>query len=477
MITALKTAGVWATFDLFYFLPPTSSGSNSPTFNWVNTTVGLLTAHGTINSSINQYAASDGSTGYYSSSFNVNAGKAINGSAEFGHFCLSEAAEGISVFQTTGSKSFSSLAAASSAINNMAGALNTSTSGTWSSKWGSTVGHWVIQQNSTTVLEAFLDGASLGASTQTNSVDIGTVQIFKSSGGSFTSRKTSFVHYGSKLTSAQQLALSKALYTFLATMSVKPLAGYLGLTTGPTNAAPYKHVSTGPTGNDLVVPETTSSTNLSGLLQCRAGAYPYCLIRVSDPNYLNLWRLEVHNGDHTTFDTTNDRCQLHTQQSLPAGTVGDISFSFWIENGSVPGSGFNDINDLHDNFSGVNCGPTHGILPGNLFYVWIYWNPTGTFTNFPSVACAQGVWHHVRTTWSPAAGTGRLQSWLDGVQIVNFTGNVGSPNAGYYQQMALYRNPTTSPFAIWYANFEFDSSGTQPFASRVASPLPVPPLV
>jgi hypothetical protein len=478
LISTLKTASIWSTFDLFYCFAAPSA--NACTFNWVDTSKGLLTAHGTLSYHSNAYAASDGSTGYFSTTFNVNSGNATDGNAEFGYFCLNEdTTDNIGPFQCSGGKHSLGLQASPSAINNLTASLNTSTSASFSSQWGSTVGHWVLQQNDTSAqLEAFLDGTSLGTSTQTHSAASGTVQIFKTAGGSFTTRQTAFIHYGSKLTSAQQLTLSKALYNFLTALDVRPKAGYLGLTTGPTNIAPYKHVSTGPTGNDLVVPETTSSTNLTSLVQCRAGAYPYCLIRINDPNYLNLWRLEVHHGDTTTFDTTNDRVQMHTSQSLAQGVTCDMSFSFWVESGSVAGSGFTDIMALHDTFSGVNCGPTLGYLPSNQFFVWTYWNPTNTYTSFPAVNAPQGRWHHVRTTWttSGTVGGGTLQCWLNGIQIVNYTGTLGSPQAGYYHELTLYRNPTTQPMAIWYANLEFDSSGAQPFASRAANPLPVPPL-
>ena len=475
LISTLKTASIWSTFDLFYCFAAPSA--NACTFNWVDTSEGLLTAHGTLSYRTNAYAASDGSTGYFSTTFNVNSGNAADGNAEFGHFCLSEdTADSISPFQCSGSKHLLGLQASSSAINNLTASLNTSTSASFSSQWGSTVGHWVLQQNNTSAeLEAFLDGTSLGTSTQTHSADSGTVQIFNAAGGSFTTRQTAFVHYGSKLTSAQQLTLSKALYNFLTALDVRPKAGYLGLTSGPTNIAPYKHVSTGTTGNDLVVPETTSSTGLSGLIQCRAGAYPYCLIKVNDPNYLNLWRLEVHSGDVTTFDGKNNRVQLHTQHHIPWQTTCDISFAFWIESGTAFSRNFNDLPSFHDANSGVNCGPTHALTGSGRYYVWGFLNGSIVTLTSPR-ACAQGQWHYVRTTWRMDS-SGFVKSWFDGTQIVNYSGQWASPSiAPFYQQLALYRGPISDPAAVWIANFEFDASGAQPFASRVANPLPVPPL-
>lgn len=497
LITTLKNASIWQTLDLFYCFAAPSA--NACTYNWLNTSVGTLTANGTINYGANKYAAGDGSTGYFSSSFSINSGKASNGNAEFGYFVLNECStDAVSVFNSTGGKSSMALQGdgTGATIPNLSVSLNTSTAAAFSSQWGSTVGHWVIQQGTATQLQLFIDGTSFGVSSQTNAADSGTVQLFKSSAGAFTSRQTSFVHYGSSLTSAQQLTLSKALYTFLTTMTVKPMAGYLGLSTGPTNIAPYKHCSTG-TGNSLYMPVTPELP--SGEFQGRAGAYPYAAIIVRDPNYNSLVRLETHPGDYAPYDVSTNitRSQFNTESSMavPWQTTCDLAFSFFIEVGSQYDSNdFNDLLDFHDTYSGVNCGPTHAIDAGSgKYYVWGLWNET-QYINQPInsggstgslTPLTYGVWHHVRTNWRlDNANAGFCNSWLDGVQVLSYPVNssfgFGNPaGAPFWQQVSLYRGETPggSPnMAIWYANIEFDDSSTSPFASRITNPLPVPPL-
>src|ERR1700722_10819979 len=79
LISSLKTAGVWQTLDLFYcFAAPSSTAC---TYNWVNMTSGRLTAIGNLTYSANACGASDGSTGYFTTTFNVNSGKAQDGNA------------------------------------------------------------------------------------------------------------------------------------------------------------------------------------------------------------------------------------------------------------------------------------------------------------------------------------------------------------------------------------------------------------
>jgi hypothetical protein len=479
-ITNLKAAGIWQTFDLFYGFA--AVGANARTYNWVNTAIGRLTANGTINYVDNGYTASDGTTGWFSSSFPVNSGNATDGNAEFGYFCLSEArTENVSPFGTSGGKASFGMQVSTTAIGALSAKLNTSSAASFSSQWGSSVGHFVLQQNDNSAqLQGFLDGTLIGTSTQTHSTDTGTVQIFKNSAGAFTSRQTAFVHYGSKLTAPQQLILSKVLYNFLTAIGIKPKAGQIGLATGPTNLAPYKRIPLGPNGNDLVVPITQPGA-IRGLVQGRAGADAYALIRVNDPNYLSLWRHEVHQGDHTNFDTTNDRISIQSSVSLtvPWQTTCDTAYSFWIENGTPVNFTFNDIiTAMHDQTGGVNTGPTFAINPGDgRGFVWCY--ESGTYFQSPFFACAQGQWHSLRVAFRyDNAPNGFIQVWLDGVQIWNRTGVTHGTQAGapFYLPFEYYRSPVALPGAVWTANYEFDATGALPFASRVTNPLPVPPL-
>jgi hypothetical protein len=478
LVTALKTAGVWQTFDLFYCFAAPSI--NARVYNWRDVITGLLTVNGTINYGVNQYAASNGSTGFYSTSFVVNSALATNGNAEYGHFCLNEATDGISVFQTPGGKSYSSLQASGAAINNITAALNTSTAGSWSSIYSSTAGHWVTQQNSATQLEMYLDGKTLGTSSQTNSADTGAVQIFKSAGNSYTTRQTAFVHYGSKLTAPQHLALSKALYVFLATLDVRPMFGLPSTSTGPTNVAPYKHLPMN-AGTYYPVNDYLPVAGIQG----RAGAYPYGLIKVTDPNYVNLFRFNTHPGDLAPFDGgTIQRCQLATDNSrtFVFGDVIDTSFSFFIESGSsMAHDGWCTISDSHDQSTGVVSVPANLLNPSDgKFSFSCYDNINNVMRESPRSTCNHGVWHNVRLAFKTgSAANGWIQGWFDGVQIWNFTGIVGnSAWSPYWWNVTLYSgNNDPGSKAVWLCNWETDYSGALPFASRITNPLPVPPLV
>jgi hypothetical protein len=486
LISALKTAGVWANLDLFYCF--TAPNADACTWNWVNTATGRLTAHGSITCDPNQFTASDGSSGYYSSSYSVNSGHAVDGNAHFGHFCLSEdTTDAVAPFQCSGGKTFlTHQSLGSGGVANMAARLNTSTSASFSSQWGSTVGHFVVQQNTTTQLEMYLDGTSYGTSSQTHSADSGTISIL-GNGTLFTNRKMAFVHYGAKLTATQHLNLAKALYTFLTTMDVRPKQGYLGGSTGPTNIAPYKYWSTHCVPSSIICPFTTSLTNYGAGFQGKQNAFPYPCIKVNDPNYLNIIRFELHPGD-VQQGTTGDRAQVNVDTlNIPFPSDLDWAFSFLIEPGStyaIDDNNFFDMQLVHDQTSGVNCGPTHFLTSTGRFGTWLYVN--GVHINiWPTTqwgpTIVQGTWYHVRTVcrFDTAAGGGFAQTWCNGTLIFNYSGDLGNTAgaAPFWINVPIYRSAgSPGNCGIWYANTEFAVGSRTAFASRISSPVPCPPL-
>jgi hypothetical protein len=88
-----------------------------------------------------------------------------------------------------------------------------------------------------------------------------------------------------------------------------------------------------------------------------------------------------------------------------------------------------------------------------------------------------GVWHTVvfmvNFDWN-LDGSGACDFWLDGVQIVNYRGQIGYNDAqGPICKSGLYkspRNPADPPIIKYLANWEF---GTDDLSARILNPLPV----
>jgi hypothetical protein len=230
-------------------------------------------------------------------------------------------------------------------------------------------------------------------------------------------------------------------------------------------------------------------------LQGIRGAFPYAVIKVNDPNYLNIYRLEMHVGDRASFDASSiDRVSIDVGGAsgvqIPYPSDFDWSFSFLIESGSFYASDDTDFFDLtavHDVTGGTNCGPTYGIDAEGRIIPWLFINGTTHVNIWPTTqygpVITQRVWHHLRTVcrFDTAANGGFCQTWYDGAQIFSWTGDGLGSSAGapFWVNNSCYRGsnspPCKGPFCCWFANVEF-AVGSRPFASRTTSPLPCPPL-
>ena len=81
-----------------------------------------------------------------------------------------------------------------------------------------------------------------------------------------------------------------------------------------------------------------------------------------------------------------------------------------------------------------------------------------------------GVWHDVVREFDIDPGGGFLHEWLDGAEIVNFTGKLGNPNDTPYVAIEIYRADyygVANTYAERIANFKL---GTSSLAGRIGNP-------
>jgi hypothetical protein len=84
---------------------------------------------------------------------------------------------------------------------------------------------------------------------------------------------------------------------------------------------------------------------------------------------------------------------------------------------------------------------------------------------------ARGEWHHVvYELVQSSSAEGSLKAWLDGAQIVDYQGPVGSDVNKAYWKFGIYRGygPIATPFAIEFANMEIANKDLSP---RIRAPL------
>lgn len=107
--------------------------------------------------------------------------------------------------------------------------------------------------------------------------------------------------------------------------------------------------------------------------------------------------------------------------------------------------------------------------------------PAGQWPAHTEMTLEQGRWYHVveRFRLDPAGGKGYWQAWLDGRQIVDIAGALGSTRAkSYWLKLGIYRGkwtrqrkPASETVTVRYVNPRFGKSSLE---ALIAKPDPVP---
>jgi hypothetical protein len=95
------------------------------------------------------------------------------------------------------------------------------------------------------------------------------------------------------------------------------------------------------------------------------------------------------------------------------------------------------------------------------------------------ISVEQGVWYNFVEKYV-VGPTGSVASWVNGKQVANYIGRIGS-GGSYYPKLGIYRGnrtaagaPVTESIGARYANFKF---GTADLSALIANPDPLPASV
>lgn len=193
-------------------------------------------------------------------------------------------------------------------------------------------------------------------------------------------------------------------------------------------------------------------------------ANPNCCI-VVDLHTLSFTLLPTDVWD--TFGPTGCRTEIETATTFIDGQTLNVTYEFKLPasnpvNDAFGSAGWTTIGDVHD--AGSTSVPYNQFL-GNwssnshaeAFTATIKSNGTQTDAYEGSSDLTRDVWHtlDIKLKLVAAGGTtGLLQTWLDGIQVINYSGDVGGI-APYHWKLGLYRGGTLDQTQVaLYRNFQ-----------------------
>lgn len=205
---------------------------------------------------------------------------------------------------------------------------------------------------------------------------------------------------------------------------------------------------------------------ISGFKAANGGSYSIDGIACQNDNPNRSWsmvklsdyvlRTELRSGDRWSDGT--ERCEVsffNTRYSN--GTQINLSETITVQPGPVNKGSWCVLNQLH---AVTNVSPTYAPFHVNLNTAdrlqivlqspangnnYIYTSPSPIVRGQPMSIVAQMM-------MAPAGG-GFVRVWLNGSQIVNFTGAVGATNSAYWWKMGVYRGNAPETIIVDHANW------------------------
>jgi hypothetical protein len=202
---------------------------------------------------------------------------------------------------------------------------------------------------------------------------------------------------------------------------------------------------------------------------------PWSLKR-SETSASHAIRFEVRGGDQWSEDQSSgenkERSELDGYNTRWTGkTPVWVAYSFFIEPGEPYKSDWTAISQMH----GSDVRPFAALYKGEELSIFTERREASGPVQKQVYAgkLARGEWHSVvYELLQSSSAEGSLKAWLDGAQIVDYRGPVGSDVNKAYWKFGIYRGygPISTPFAIEFANMEITNKDLSP---RIHAPLAV----
>jgi hypothetical protein len=192
----------------------------------------------------------------------------------------------------------------------------------------------------------------------------------------------------------------------------------------------------------------------------------------------DVLRFEVREGDHGAEDGSSDGNKERSELDGYRRTWKDDediwgAYSFFIEPGRPHRSSWTAISQIHGNkvlsFHLHFEAETLSVLTA---YQAAEARPVSTQLQYAG-KIPRAAWHNVVFHLRQGAPEqGRLEFWLNGKKLVDFSGGIGAADNHVYWKYGIYRGygPIATTFAVRFANMEV---GSTPLTARITAPAAI----
>jgi hypothetical protein len=176
-------------------------------------------------------------------------------------------------------------------------------------------------------------------------------------------------------------------------------------------------------------------------------------------------RYEIDSGDRSTADVANgEQCDrslsdFSAAEPIANGTEVRFTAEFFLESGNPHPTGDRYWWLIYENHGPIGSPPWGLYFSGEKMQMQVRYNaPDGgavtelaPWTDMTNIV--RGVWHTIEVRGKQGqSGTGYLQVWIDGPQVLNYTGSIGYGAASWVEVGTYRSNLWTDPVAIRWRN-------------------------
>ncbi|MBR1213942.1 heparin lyase I family protein [Bradyrhizobium sp. JYMT SZCCT0180] len=193
----------------------------------------------------------------------------------------------------------------------------------------------------------------------------------------------------------------------------------------------------------------------------------------------NTLRFEVHSGDYWPNDVrngnTSERSEIDMFQSYKANTQINVSYGLTLEPGAPNTAAWMLLGQIHQTLGSGSPPFAIGMYGERMVVIARGPNNAENRVYFDANPIQRDHQYQLNVQVNFGSnGTGTLKVWRDGVQIVNYSGALGTGLSGesYYWKEGIYRAPAKEVVAAEFSNLQITTGAAAAPTAPTQQPTP-----